>query len=62
MTIVLSYGLDPDDERAAVRATIEARGSLAAAALDYTEANPDASLDEIKSAIRACIGAERARP
>jgi hypothetical protein len=53
--IILSYGLSEDDERATVAQTVRARGSAEAAALDYVEANPDASLSAIERAIRSCV-------
>ena len=54
--IILAYGLDDHETRAAVASTVAARGGdIGLAALDYIDANPRASLRQIERAIRAAL-------
>jgi len=55
--IIFAYGLSNEETAAAVRETVAAHdGNVGLAALDYVDANPNASLEEIEAAIRSCVG------
>jgi len=55
--IIFAYGLTDEETAASVRETLAAHDwDIELAALDYANANPNASLEEIEAAIRSIVG------
>jgi hypothetical protein len=58
-SVVFAYGLSDEDTIATLKQIVDNHGgNIRAAAWDYTDANPDASIEAIEAAIRELLGTE----